>query len=214
MGNATGNAISDVLFGRINPSGRLSLTFPKRLEDVPSHGHFGHEHGTVFYGEDLFVGYKHFHHRKIQPQWAFGHGLSYTTFSYSDLVVSAPERTTDTTGKPDLKAKVSVKVTNTGKVPGNEIVQVYVAYPDDSELTQVPLALKAFRKLRDVQPGETRLVEVVLDKYAVSYWEERILSWTMDKGDYTVYVGSSSENLPLKAPLVLSKKEFFEWNGL
>ena len=73
LGNATGDAIGRVITGEVNPSGRLSLTFPKRLEDVPSHGHFHHEHGTVWYGEDLFVGYKHYHHRAIEPQWHFGY---------------------------------------------------------------------------------------------------------------------------------------------
>ena len=72
LGNATGDAIGKVVTGEVNPSGRLSLTFPKRLEDVPSHGHFHHEHGTVWYVEDLFVGYKHYHHRGIEPQWHFG----------------------------------------------------------------------------------------------------------------------------------------------
>ncbi|KIJ63447.1 glycoside hydrolase family 3 protein [Hydnomerulius pinastri MD-312] len=90
LGNSTGAAIADVLLGNKNPSGKLSLTFPKRLEDISAHGHFHSENGVVRYGEDLFVGYKHFQHRGIAPQFAFGHGLSYTTFSYSDLQLSTP----------------------------------------------------------------------------------------------------------------------------
>nr|AMK37826.1 beta-glucosidase [Inonotus obliquus]AMK37827.1 beta-glucosidase [Inonotus obliquus] len=213
LGNATGDAIGDVLTGKINPSGKMSLTFPKRLEDLPSYGHFHSENGTVLYAEDIFVGYKHFHNIKLKPLWAFGHGLSYTTFEYSNLTVSKP-KIANPEGKKDLVVSVSMTVTNTGAVAGSETVQVYVAHPSTSALTQVPLALRAFKKLRDVQPGESRTVEIPLDKYAVSYWEERINAWTIESGEYTVHVGSSSENLSLKAPLVLERADAFEWNGL
>ncbi|KAL5511937.1 hypothetical protein ACEPAH_5156 [Sanghuangporus vaninii] len=213
LGNSTGDAIADVLTGKVNPSGKMSLTFPKRLEDVPSYGHFHSENGTVLYSEDLFVGYKHYHNIKIKPLWAFGHGLSYTTFEYSDLNISKP-KVVASDGKKDLSVIVSVTVTNTGSVAGSETVQVYVAHPVTSALTQVPLALRTFKKLRDVKPGEKRIVELTLDKYAVSYWEERINAWTIESGEYMVHVGSSSESLPLRVPLVLQKSDVFEWNGL
>ncbi|EJD06139.1 beta-glucosidase [Fomitiporia mediterranea MF3/22] len=214
LGNSTGDAIADVLTGKVNPSGKMSLTFPKRLEDVPSHGHFHSEHGTVLYSEDLFVGYKHFQHRIIKPLWAFGHGLSYTTFQYLDLSVSKPKVVSSSDGKKDLSITISLAITNTGPVTGSETIQVYVVHPPTSALTQVPLALRAFKKVRDLKPGEKLPVELTLDKYAVSYWEERIGSWTIEKGEYTVHVGSSSDNLLLRAPLVLERSDVFEWNGL
>lgn len=109
---------------------------------------------------------------------------------------------------------MTITVANTGSTTGTETVQLYVAHPPTSALTQVPLALRTFKKLRDIKPGEKRVVELSLDKYAVSYWEERISAWTIESGEYTVHVGASSESLPLKAPLILQKSDTFEWNGL
>ncbi|KAI0053793.1 glycoside hydrolase family 3 protein [Auriscalpium vulgare] len=206
LGNATGDAIADVLFGKINPSGKLSLTFPKRLEDVPSHGHFNIEDGKVRYGEGIFVGYKHYQHRNITPLWPFGHGLSYTSFKYSDLVISEPSFTGS-----DIEAAVSVTLTNAGTVAGSEVVQLYVSWPTSSDLTHPPLTLKAFAKIT-LAPGESQLVKLALDKYAVSYWNESLARWTVDKGSYTVSVGGSSQELPLVGTLTLQKA--FEWKGL
>ncbi|OBZ75783.1 putative beta-glucosidase I [Grifola frondosa] len=209
LGNATGEAIGDVITGRVNPSGRLSLTFPRRLEDVPSHGHFHSEHGKVRYAEDLFVGYKHFHHRKISPQFYFGYGLSYTTFAYSDLVLSVP-----TLSAGDFALTASVTIMNTGLVAGTEVVQLYVALPATSELTHPPLMLKAFAKVVDLAPGQSTVVALALDKYAVSYWEERIARWVVESGVYIIRVGKSSapEDLVLSGEFVVEKG--FEWNGL
>ncbi|KAI0087212.1 beta-glucosidase [Irpex rosettiformis] len=209
LGNATGEAIGDVLTGKVNPSGKLSLTFPKRLEDVPSHGHFHHEHGEVRYAEDLFVGYKHYHHRKIDPTFHFGEGLSYTTFTYSDLALSEPIYTNG-----DVSVTATLKLTNTGSVAGSETVQLYVTLPTTSELTHPPLQLKAFAKVKDLAPGNSETVSLSLDKYAVSYWEERIRRWVVERGEYRVRVGTSSapKDLVLEKTLVLSKG--FEWNGL
>lgn len=114
----------------------------------------------------------------------------------------------------DISFGITVNVRNTGSVTGTETVQVYIAYPTSSELTQVPFALKAFKKIKDIQPGEIRSVYLTLDKYAVSYWEERIGKWTIDAGEYTVLVGAASDNLPLKGSLVLRPSQTFEWNGL
>ncbi|OSD02184.1 glycoside hydrolase family 3 protein [Trametes coccinea BRFM310] len=209
LGNTTGDALGEVLTGKVNPSGRLSLSFPKRLEDVPSHGHFHSEHGEVRYAEDLFVGYKWFHHRKIEPQWHFGHGLSYTTFEHSDLSLSEPKILGG-----DLSLTASVKVTNTGSVAGTDVVQLYVSYPTTSELTHPPLMLKAFAKVFDLAPGKSEVVHLALDKYAVSYWEDRISRWVVDDGEYVVRVGSSSapKALSLSATFKIGKR--FEWNGL
>ncbi|KAF8993944.1 glycoside hydrolase family 3 protein [Cyathus striatus] len=199
LGNATGDAIADILFGKQNPSGKLSLTFPKRLEDVPSFGHFHSEHGKVRYAEDLFVGYKHYQHRNIEPLFPFGHGLSYTTFSLSKLQLAKPVIEND-----EFSLDVSLTVSNTGTITGSEVVQVYLSMPSSSDLTHPHLQLRAFKK--EVE------VKVTLDKYAVSYWEERIESWVVEKGSYGVSVGSSSVELGLVERFEVLKG--LEWNGL
>ncbi|EPS94698.1 hypothetical protein FOMPIDRAFT_80649 [Fomitopsis schrenkii] len=209
LGNATGEAIGDVISGAVNPSGKMTLTFAKRLEDYGSHGHFHSENGKVRYSEDLFVGYKHFHNRKFAPQWYFGHGLSYTTFSYSDFTLSKP---TISNGDLELTAKVTVK--NTGKVTGSDAIQLYVAMPSTSDLTHAPLQLRAFKKVKDLAPGTSETITLRLDKYAVSYWEERIARWVVEDGEYTARVGRSSapEDLTLAATFKIEKG--LEWSGL
>lgn len=207
LGNATGDAIADVLLGKKNPSGKLSLTFPKRLEDVPSYGHFHSENGEVRYAEDLFVGYKHYHHRGISPLFAFGHGLSYTTFSYSDLELSNP-----IVGDEDFNLTASLTLTNTGYVSGSEIVQLYVSMSSTSHVTHPKLVLRAFNKVKNLTPGESRRITLNLDKYAVSYWNESFTRWIVESGEYSVSVGPSSEYLPLTSRFAVSKG--LEWNGL
>ncbi|KAI0034360.1 beta-glucosidase [Vararia minispora EC-137] len=206
LGNSTGDAIADVLFGRVNPSAKLPLTFPKRLEDIPSHGHFNVDDGKVVYGEGIFVGYKHFQNRKIEPEYAFGHGLSYTTFSYSHLEVSEVEVADD-----DVQVSATVAIANTGARAGAEIVQLYVSWPAVSQLTHPPFTLKAFEKI-SLDPGESIRVALSLDKYAFSSWSERLDRWVIETGEYLVSVGSSCDALPLSAKLHI--KQGLEWNGL
>ncbi|VDB99542.1 unnamed protein product [Peniophora sp. CBMAI 1063] len=206
LGNATGEAIADVLFGRVTPGAKLSLSFPKRLADVPAHGHFNVDDGKVLYGEDVFVGYKGYQHRLIEPEYAFGHGLSYTTFEYSDLQVSEAS-----VSNGDVTAKATVTLKNTGSVAGAEVVQLYVSWPGTSALIHPPNTLKAFRKVV-VQPGQSTVVELALDKYAVSSWYERLNCWVAEKGAYTVSVGGASDKLPLSATLEVPK--VLEWRGL
>jgi len=207
LGNATGDAIADVLFGKHNPSGRLSITFPKREEDVPAFGHFHSENGQVRYAEDLFVGYKHYQHRNITPLFPFGFGLSYTTFSLSYFNLSEP-----VVSDKEFQIVASVAVTNSGNVAGSEVVQLYVTLPSTSDVTHPPLQLKAFAKIHDLQPGKSVQLEMKLDKYAVSYWEERFQAWTVDRGQYEVRVGASSAHLGLEAKFNLAKG--FEWTGI
>lgn len=209
LGNATGHAIADILVGKVNPAAKLSLTFPKRLQDTPSFHSFHTEHGRIHYSEDIFVGYKWYQHRNIEPLFAFGHGLSYTSFGYSDLKVSTPTITADS-----FELTVSVTVTNTGNLTGSEVVQVYTTIPETSLLTQVPTQLKGFVKVHDLEAGKNTVVNVKLDKYAVSYWEERIGRWVVEPGVYKVRVGGTSvksENTP-ETTFEISKG--FEWNGL
>ncbi|KAH0830132.1 glycoside hydrolase family 3 protein [Lanmaoa asiatica] len=207
LGNATGDAIADILFGKKNPSGKLSLTFPKRLEDIAAHGHFHSESGVVRYGEDLFVGYKHFQHRGIAPQFAFGHGLSYTTFAFSDLELSTP-----VVADGDFSLTAAVTVTNTGSVSGSEVVQMYVSMPKTSDVTHPPRLLRAFGKAKDLAPGVSERVVLTLDKLAVSYWEDLISRWVIERGEYGLSVGPSSDVLPLTATFVVTKG--LEWSGI
>ncbi|KAJ7182828.1 beta-glucosidase [Mycena crocata] len=206
LGNATGEAIADVLFGQQNPGGKLSLTFPRAEEDVPSYGHFHSENGKVRYAEDLYVGYKHFQHRRIKPQFAFGHGLSYTTFSFSSLELSQSVVSSD-----EFSLTVSLQIANTGAVAGSEVAQIYITLPTTSELTHPPLQLKGFAKV-NLAAGESETVRVQLDKYAVSYWDDRFTTWAVEKGEYWVRAGPSSDQLCLEGTFVVEKG--FEWRGI
>lgn len=154
-------------------------------------------------------GYKHFHHRNISPEFHFGYGLSYTTFTYSDLKLSEP-----VVSNGDVEVTATLTITNTGSIPGTEVVQLYTTLPSTSDLTHPPLQLKAFSKVRDLAPGKSQTVTLKLDKYALSYWEERIGRWVVENGEYLVRVGSSSapEDLVLQAKVTVKKG--FEWNGL
>lgn len=206
LGNATGDAIADVLFGKVNPSGKLPITFPARLEDVPSFGYFNVDNGKVRYAEDIFVGYKHYQHRRITPTFAFGHGLSYTTFQYSDLEVSEPSPKEN-----DIEFTAKFTVKNTGNIAGSEIAQLYISWPSDSALSQPPLRLESFMKLR-LEAGEVRSAQMHLTKYAVSSWSESSEKWVVENGSYTVFVGTSSQELPLSATMTI--RSGFEWTGL
>ncbi|KAG9046686.1 hypothetical protein FS837_003839 [Tulasnella sp. UAMH 9824] len=205
LGNESGNAIADILFGKVNPSGKMSMTFPKRLEDVPSHGHFKPQNGKIRYAEDLYVGYKGYQHRNITPLFPFGYGLSYTTFKYGEVKVSAPSSSND------FSVTVTVSVTNTGSVAGSEAVQVYVSLPK-GHLSHPQQQLKAFKKVKDLAPGKIEEVQLALDKYAVSYWDDIIHRWRADKGTYTVRVGRSADKVESEATFDVEKA--FEWSGL
>ncbi|KAH9923997.1 putative beta-glucosidase from glycoside hydrolase family GH3 [Epithele typhae] len=208
-GNEVGNALADVLFGTVNPSGRLPLTFPARIQDIPSYPNFRSENGEIHYREDLFVGYKGYQSKGVAPLFPFGHGLSYTTFAFADLALSAA---TLPGGAADaFVLDVSVSVTNTGAVPGDEVVQVYVAMPDFG-LTTPRLQLRGFAKARDVAPGQSRTVSVKLDKYAVSWWDVKGDHWKAVPGTYQMHVGKSSADLVLSKTFVLKKG--FTWKGL
>ncbi|GEQ67195.1 hypothetical protein JCM33374_g859 [Metschnikowia sp. JCM 33374] len=183
-GNELGNAIADVLFGDVNPSGKLSMTFPKRLEDNPSYLNFGSTHGRVLYGEDVFVGYKYYEKIDIKPLFAFGHGLSYTTFD-----VGVPDISTD-----DDFVYVSVEVTNTGEKAGHEVIQFYVE-PESSKIVRPTKELRDFAKVHLI-PHQSKLVTVKLPKLDVtSYWDSYKNRWFSEKGAYKVLVGTSSDKI-------------------
>jgi beta-glucosidase len=190
-GQAGGGAIADILFGRVNPSAKLAETFPLRVEDTPSFLNFPGENGTVRYGEGLFIGYRYYDTRDVDVLFPFGYGLSYTTFEYANLQVSA-ERFKDVDG-----LTVSVDVTNTGDVAGKEIVQVYV-HDRESRLQRPYKELKGFAKV-ELAPGETKTVTVALDERAFAYYDPAHAEWVTEGGEFDVLVGRSAADIVLEA---------------
>ncbi|KAG7700973.1 hypothetical protein KL915_000004 [Ogataea haglerorum] len=201
-GMESGNAIADVLFGDVNPSGKLSLSFPRRLEDNPAFLTFRSNKGEVVYGEDVFVGYRYYDKVGRPPLFAFGHGLSYTSFGLQNLAVSITQTTLVAT----------VDVTNQGDIPGKEVVQLYVSPPETSEVERPKKELKGFRKVL-VQPHATETVSIEVPlRYASSYFDAERHQWSVEKGEYMVLVGNSSASPLLSAKYELTKAEF--WTGL
>ncbi len=210
-GQQMGGAVADVLVGAAEPGGRLPSTIGRRLEHHPSHDNFPGENGQLRYGEGLFMGYRGFEHHCIEPQFAFGHGLSYTTFTYGAPTLSA------STLRAGESVTVSVVVTNRGERAGSEVVQVYVA-PHRPRLARPGKELKGFAKVH-LQPGEWREVEVVLDRRSFAYWDpgqadhaavaarssamfmapaaaqRRPPGWQVDPGTYSILVGTSSADI-------------------
>ncbi|KAI8313039.1 putative beta-glucosidase K [Colletotrichum sp. SAR11_59] len=197
-GNEAGNAVADVLFGRINPSGKLPMTFPDRLEDNPAFLSFGSDNGKVHYSEGVFVGYRWYETRRITPAFPFGHGLSYTTFDISGIQVSS--------------SHVQFSIQNTGKRAGAEVIQMYIRYfavSQDSRFARPRQELKGFKKIY-LEPGERKLATIPIDKYSTAVWDEKRNSWCCEKGDYLVYVVSATEGL--MGSFNIEKSIF--WNGL
>ncbi len=190
-GQASGGAISDVLTGAVNPSGRLAETLPVRLEDNSAFLNFPGDSGRVRYGEGVFVGYRAHDQLRQDVTFPFGHGLSYTTFELSDLEVEL----TGSVQEDDLTAEVAVWVTNTGSVPGSEVIQVYVG-DDESSVARPPRELKAFAKAH-LDPGARRRVKLDLGQRAFSFWSETLERWAVEAGEFTISVGHSSRDLPL-----------------
>jgi len=190
-----GNALADILFGDVNPSGKLPTTFPVRLEDNPAYINYPGENGKVHYGEGIFVGYRYYDKKNITPLFPFGHGLSYTKFKYSNLKLSAKSIT------PNDTLKVKVDVTNTGKVAGKEIVQLYVrdvkatfARPDKE--------LKDFEKI-ELKPKQTKTVTFTLDREAFWYFDTVRNAWSTESGEFEILVGGSSRDVSEKRSVIL-----------
>ncbi|TNY19798.1 glycoside hydrolase family 3 protein [Rhodotorula diobovata] len=208
-GNELGHGIADVLFGKVNPSGKLPLTFPVRLEDNPAYHSFGltsETPGKVVYGEGIYTGYRHYDRLQVAPAFPFGHGLSYTTFKLSSLSTSPVSDDGDLT--------VSFEVQNAGKLDGAEVAQVYIAAPaDGSRITSPRKELKAFEKVA-LRAGETKKVEVKLSREAFSYWNERYSKWVAPKGEYEVLVSTSSADKDIKLRGPVSLPTEIRWSGL
>lgn len=188
-GQAVGLATVRVLYGDVNPSGRLPETFPVKLSDNPSYLFYVGEGNEVDYREGVFVGYRYYDKKEMEVLFPFGYGLSYTTFAYSDLRLSAGEITDRET------VDVTVTVKNTGDRFGKTVVQLYVG-DNESTVIRPDRELKAFEKVA-LQPGESKDVTFTLCKRAFAYWNTQISDWHVETGEFTVYVGQSSRDLTL-----------------
>lgn len=190
-GQEDGHAIATVLFGDVNPSGKLPITFPRRLADVPaaSEAQWPGVDGRVMYSEGMGVGYHWYDAKRIPPLFAFGHGLSYTTFAFDHLEV-----TPDITSMGVVHA--SVEITNTGHRRGADVVQLYVAHPAGS--AEPPKQLKGFEKVV-LEPGQTRRVAFDIPARELATWDARAHDWKMPAGEYRVMLGDSSDRLPEQA---------------
>jgi len=187
MGQAGGGAIADVLFGKVNPSGKLAETFPNRLVDTPAFINYPGENGEVRYGEGIFIGYRYYDAKQVPVEFPFGCGMSYTTFAYQNPQVSAK------TFRDVDCLTVSVDVTNTGKLAGKEIVQVYV-HDRKSRLVRPPKELKGFVKV-ELQPGETKTVSIDLDFRAFAYYHPGYKQWVAEDGEFDILIGASSADI-------------------
>jgi beta-glucosidase len=193
-GQEGGNAVARVLLGEVNPSGKLTVTFPKRLEDTPAYINYpgGKQ---VNYGEGIFVGYRYYDTKQVEPLFPFGYGLSYTTFEYSDLIIPSKVAAGET-------VEVSLIVKNTGKLQGKEVVQCYVT-DKVSSLARPPKELKAFAKV-DLKPGETKIVKFTLNMRSFAFYDPYAAKWIAEPGEFDILVGSSSQDIRLKAGLTLA----------
>lgn len=214
MGQAGGGAIADVLFGKVNPSGKLAETFPCKLADTPAHINFPGDAGQVRYGEGIFIGYRYYDAKEMPVLFPFGYGLSYTSFAYSNPRLSA-EVFDDVDG-----VTVSVDVTNTGAVAGKEVVQVYV-HDRQSRLIRPPKELKGFVKV-ELQPGETKTVTIPLDFRAFAYYHPGYRQWITEDGEFDILIAASAADIrctltatlrsTLKLPCILNRESTVrEW---
>ncbi|WP_433706975.1 beta-glucosidase family protein [Paenibacillus illinoisensis] len=182
-GQGMGKVVADVLFGHTNPSGKLSETFPVKLSDNPSHMRIRGENGKLYYREGLFVGYRYYDRKELAPQFPFGHGLSYTTFSYTDLEVA----------QTNTGVTVSFQLKNTGKRKGKEVVQLYV-HDEECTWTRPEKELKAFVKI-ELEPGEKRKITLDLEERDFSYYNTKYNRWVAETGYFQISLGSSSKDI-------------------
>lgn len=188
-GSEAGNALADVLFGKVNPSGKLPFTFPAKLEDNGAHalGAYDPDAVRVEYKEGIYVGYRWADKMQVKPLFAFGHGLSYTDFSYGGAKCSK------SVVRSGADVQVSVDVTNIGQVAGKEVVQLYIG-DDESSVERPVRELKGFRKVA-LEPGETRTVNFTVTPDMLKFYDTASGSWVLESGSFTVYIGSSSTDI-------------------
>jgi beta-glucosidase len=195
-GQEGGNALAAILFGEASPSGKLPVSLPKKFEDSPAYGHYPGENLKVDYAEGIYVGYRYFDTKNVEPAFPFGFGLSYTTFEYSDLKMAGMEGS----GR-SAKWNVSMNVRNSGSRAGAEVVELYV-HEGHAKIDRPVHELKAFSRV-ELKPGETTTVRFRLQNSAFSYWSPEAKDWVMKPGKFEIQAGASSRDLRLRLPLEL-----------
>lgn len=225
LGNECGLAIANILYGNTNPSGRLPLSMPKREADIASYADFKSARTKVHYTEGVWVGYKWHNMRSIEPLFPFGHGLSYTTFAYSDFSIEVESTGSDA---DSWRLNLQVTIHNTGKRIGDHSVHFYLSPPPETtqSLKHPQHSLQGFDKLYDIKPQEPRQSHMVLDKCeihpvrpyssshtdAISHWDELTDQWLVERGTWTVYVGADGQTFEL--PQTFNVDEKIAWRGL
>ncbi|MBU3200352.1 glycoside hydrolase family 3 C-terminal domain-containing protein [Clostridium estertheticum] len=204
-GQAAGGAIADLLFGSFSPCGKLAETFPQKLSDNPSYLNFPGEGDVVEYKEGLFVGYRYYDKKELPTLFPFGHGLSYTSFEYSDISIDKKEMFDNET------LNIKVKIKNTGKITGKEIVQLYIK-DVESTVIRPEKELRAFEKI-ELNPGQEKIITFILGKRAFAYYNVEIKDWHVDSGAFELLVGASSNDIKIKEVInvkstVVIKKKF------
>ncbi len=197
LGSEAGHSFADVVFGDVNPSGKLPFTFPAALEDSPAHynGKAFPCDGKNFYDEGIYVGYRWFENKGIKPLFAFGHGLSYTTFEYSDAKINKSSM------KRGGSAEVSVKVKNTGSREGSETVQLYIT-DVESSLDRPAKELKDFAKVT-LKPGETKTVKFTVTEDQLKYFDDSAHAWVAESGDFIAHIAAASDDIKASLPFRL-----------
>jgi beta-glucosidase len=195
-GQAAGSAVVDLLLGKANPSGKLAETYPVKYDDCLAATSFPGGPRTVEYKESIFVGYRYYDTAKIDVLFPFGHGLSYTSFEYSDLNLSK-ESIND-----NEELKVAFKIKNIGTVPGCEVAQLYIHDPE-STIYKAEKELKGFEKVY-LNPGEEKVVELTLDSHSFAYYNVNIHDWHVEGGEYEILVGASSRDIRLSKEVYIS----------
>lgn len=191
-GQEGGHAIARILFGEVNPSGKLPETFPRQLEDNPSHDNFPGDPERVPYEEGIYVGYRHYDKNKIEPLFPFGHGLSYTKYEYSNLQIEPME---------NGSFKVEADILNTGGVPGKEIVQLYVR-DLESTIDKPERELKGFVKVY-LEPGRSKRVSMALARDQFAHFEEPRGRWIVEPGEFEILIGASSRDIRLREKIII-----------
>ncbi|MFA5676691.1 MAG: glycoside hydrolase family 3 C-terminal domain-containing protein, partial [Christensenellales bacterium] len=196
-GAASGGALADVLYGVVNPSGRLAETLPLNIQNTPAYQNFGGPEREIEYKEDIFVGYRHYGTRKVPVAYPFGYGLSYTQFGYSALKLKD-----DLDGRGELT--VNFQLQNTGSYAGKEAVQIYVRPPADMPVACAERELKQFAKV-SLRPKESQTVSLTLRREDFAYFDEKSESWRVHGGEYTIIVGKNSLESALEKTLHITE---------
>jgi beta-glucosidase len=195
-GQEFGNALADILLGVVEPGGRLPVTLARRAEDFPAYDTTPGADEKLVYSEGVNVGYRGFDVAGVEPRFAFGHGLGYTTFKYESLSLDADGLAE---GEP---LELRVKVRNTGKRPGKEVIQVYVS-PQGAPVPRPPRELKDFAVVH-LGPGEAAEVSLALEDRALAFWDAKRHNWRLEPGRYEVQVGHSSHDIRLRSTFDLT----------